>query len=673
MAEPQDIRRQVGDVQGNNYVQSGVVDNSTATLIGAVGQVGEGVAGVDAALAKKRFGESIEQLRTQYLTGASAAEAAASDGGAVDDGEDFVPTEQDNKALADFGKVLDQHAQAVAQGRRSQDMLRISGERLLRIAISKRPGLAREFREVAGGILGFDVVGSSIDVAARQDKEFLESQAAAAKSKAEQQKDFIKRQREVWEKFYPESAFVPDEQWAAYTATKMPHFMQMSQAAVAAQAAQGEKTMLDLQGKKSAEADERFYVTQMDGIRAGFDVAIDKAMAQASQPDESGKRLIDSPQGMRQVMTGLRTQLLANVSKVDQALAGRDIPADTKARYRALIDNTLTKLDKTLSLEDDAQFMEQSNNVLKSEAERTLLNSDEARLIAAMDNLYGDVVMDRFIKDNGKTLALTVSQVVTGSMPANQITKVAPRTVSQLVAGIWKDGSSTPPDPMATSRAAQDIATILSKFYLQDDSNFRPQDFTQWQGQKGILPVLTQRAKVIGPSLSEEEKGQIAAQGAAAAGNSALRLMSLLQKKSPSLVAKLDMASVWAPDTPGLAKPKAGQVLTPAEQSVLDHFGRQFNRQVITEFMSAYGGGDARQSWTFIAQQVKPTMDVKAQMTAEATSRAAAQTAQDALGGASGGGAGRGVQGPAVGAVEDGWRFLGGDPSSPSSWERVAE
>lgn len=669
MAEPQDIRRQVGEINPNTFVREGVVDNSTASFIETGGKIGMAV---DQKLSEQKFGAAIETLRTQYITGVSAQEAAQIDPEAeADDGEDFVPTSQDNAALRNFGQVLDMHQKAVTQGKRSEDSFRIAAERLYRVAISKRPGLAQEYRNIAQNFLGFDVVGATVDIAARQDKEFEASVAAAAKTKAEQGADLIKRQREQWEKFYPESAFVPDEQWSSYTASKMPFFLKMTQATAAAAAADAEGKLLSLQNKKSAEADTRFFVAQYDAIRSGFDASIDRAMAQASQPDNTGKRLVDSPEGMRQVVTGLRNELLTAVSKVDQAVAGRDVDPDAKTRYRTLIDGSLAKLNSVLSLQDDAEFMERANNVLKSESERTLLNDPDARLIAAMDNLYGDVVMDRFIKDNGKTLALTAAQVVTGAMSPNQITKVGARTASQLIAGVWKQGSKTPPDPIATSRAANDIATMLSKYYLQDDSNFRAQDLTVWQGQQGILPVLTSRAGIIRPSLTDEESGQIAAQGAAAAGNSALRLVSLLQKKSPQLAQKLDLGSVWRADTPGLARVKPGQKLLPAEQAVLDHFSRQFNRDVITKFMEAYGGGDATASWKYIASQVEPMQGLKQQMTAEATSQAAAQTVQDASGGASGQGAASGVATPKVGAVQDGWRFVGGDPSSPSSWQRV--
>lgn len=682
MANPQDIRRGVGDVSPNNYVQQGVVDQSGATLVGAVGQGLEAGVQIDAKLAEKRFGDAVETLRSQYITAKGPQEAAASvidEAPSAESEDGFVPTERDNKALADFGKVLDSHAQAVAQGVRSNDAFRIAAERLYRIAISKRPGLAREFRGVAEQFLGFDVVGATVDVLARRDDEFNKAQAAQAKTKAEHAGDLIKRQREQVEKLYPESSFVSDEQWPAYMSSKMPHFIAASQAITSATLAKSETDMLNLQGKKSAEADERFYVSHMDAIRSGFDAGIDKAIAQASVPDpKTGQKLIDSPQGMRQVMTGLRSQLLSSVSQVDQAVAGRDIAPDVKGRYRTLIDSTLTKLDKTLSLQDDAEFMERANNLLKSEAERSLLNNDQLRIMAAADDAYGEVVMDRLVKDHGKTMALAVSETITNALPANDVTKNATRTLSSLIGSVWKQGSATPSDVQATSRAASDISNVLSKFYLQDDSNFRPEHFTEWQGRQGVLPMLTQRAKQIVPSLSDDEKGQIVSQIAAASGNSALRLISLLQKKSPGLVAKLDLQSIWKADTPGLARPKAGVKLSPAEEQVLVHFGKQFNRKIITDAMSAYGGGNPTESWTLITAAVKPTLDVKAEAAASAQAQNASQTAQDALSGTPAGGAATPVAGggasPAqlvVGHVEGGYRYKGGDPGSPASWEKA--
>lgn len=671
MAQARDIRRDIGDISPNNYVRPGVQDTSTAQIVEAVGTAGMQI---DAEMAKNRFNTAIENLRTQYLTGTSAEEAAAtpfsSPAPADDDSDGFVPTEQDNRALKNFGSVLDRHAQAVAQGKRSEDMFRVSAERLLRIAISKRPGLASEFRKIAQGSLGFDVVGASIDYAMKQDQQFEADQAAAAKSKADQAKDEIKRQRDVMEKVYPESAFVPDSEWASYAAKKMPSLIEISRAASAAQMAEQEQKILDAQGKKSSEADERYFITQMEALRASMDPAIDQAVAQASQPDENGRRLIDSPEGMRSVITGLRGKLISEMARIDSATAGRQIPESTKSQYRGFMDDTINRIESTLALEDDAAFMERANTILKAGADRALLSNEQAARIAAIDRNYGDVFMDRFFAQNGKTLALTAADVLTGTMPPNQMTKVGGRVVRDLVAAMFPQGAGTPADAMATSQAAEDIAKIVQNYYLQDDGNFRPQDFTQWQGQKGLLPALIAAAPTLDPHLSDEERGNIAAQIAAASGHSALRLASMMQRKMPSIVPKLDFNSLWRADTPGLMRPKAGVTLTPAEQRVLAQYGQMFNRDIITKAVTAYGGADAAASWKYIAEQVNPVLDMREQLRASAAS----QTASMAAGGPSGGGAGSGVQGGArslpVGHTEDGWRYVGGDPASPSSWER---
>lgn len=676
MAQPQDIRRNVGDVSPNNFIQPGVQDTSVADTVGKLGEIGMAV---DSQVAQIKFGEAIESLRSQYMTGKTPQEVASVvDEPVADPDADYVPTAEDNRALADFGKVLDQHSQAVSQGVRSQDMFRMSAERLYRIAISKRPGLAREFRGVAERFLGFDVVGASVAYEAEQDEAYIKSLADKAKTKDEQEKDFIKGQREVWQKVYPQAAFVPDSQWAAYTASKMEDFLAVTGAATAAEVANNQVKLLDAQGKRSAEADERFYIANMDAINANYGSAVDKAMAAASQPDENGVKLTDSPAGMRQVITGLRQALLSEVAKVDQAVAGRQVSADTKARYRSLTDATLTKLDNVLGLKDDQEFMERANTILRSEAQRKLLNNEDARMFAAIDAEYGDVIMDRVIQANGKTVALTAAQLLTDNLSPNMATKVATRSLSQVIGAVWPQGSQTPPDPVATSKAAEDIAKTLSKFYLQDDSNFHPGDFTSWEGKEGILPMLTKRAPIIRKSLTDEESGQITAQIAAASGNSAIRLVSLLQKKSPGLVAKLDFASIWKPDTQGLIAPKPGAKLTAAEQQILSHFGKQFNRDIITKAVVAYGGGSPAESWQYIASQVKAVDDVKAQAKAAAVVQSATETLQNASGGASGEGAGRGVQGrrpaPAKGTVDDGYEYVGdedSDPSDPANWKRV--
>ena len=51
MAEPKDIRRQVGEIQPSIFVDPGVADTSTARMVGTLGQLGMEV---DAQLAKNK-------------------------------------------------------------------------------------------------------------------------------------------------------------------------------------------------------------------------------------------------------------------------------------------------------------------------------------------------------------------------------------------------------------------------------------------------------------------------------------------------------------------------------------------------------------------------------------------------------------------------------------------
>lgn len=673
MAQPQDIRRNVGDVSPNNFIQPGVQDTSVADTVGKLGEIGMAV---DSQVAQIKFGEAIESLRSQYMTGKTPQEVASVvDEPVTDPDADYVPTAEDNRALADFGKVLDQHSQAVSQGVRSQDMFRMSAERLYRIAISKRPGLAREFRGVAERFLGFDVVGASVAYEAKQDEAYIKSLADASKSRGDAAMELYKNERDEWAKIYPSAAGVSFEQWPAYKAANAEEFGKVSSALLSARLAEADVKMMDYQGKRSAEVDERYFISQAQLLTSSFGAGIDQAMTAASQPDENGQRLIDSPAGMRQVAAGLADALQKERARLDAAVAGREISPDVRARYNAQLDAVQTKMASVLSLKDDAEFMERFNDIRKAEAVRAVMSNDELRMIQAVDSQFSDAFMDRYIRLYGKSAAITAANAISGAMPPNSVAKTGRAVVSQMLGSVFPQGSSTPPDPIAASKAMESVSKILSSYYLQDDANFRPEHFTEWEGRKGILPLLIERLPLIKKHISDEDKGQITAQIAAASGNSAIRLVSLLQKKSPGLVAKLDFASIWKPDTQGLIAPKPGAKLTAAEQQILSHFGKQFNRDIITKAIVAYGGGSPAESWQYIASLVKAVDDVKAQAKAAAVVQSATETLQNASGGASGGGAGRGVQGgasgPAVGTVEDGYEYVGGDPSSPSSWKRV--
>jgi hypothetical protein len=151
MAE--DIRRTVGDITPNTFVRQGIQDNSASTIIGGLAEAG---LAVDAGLAKRRFTKAQDILHAQYVVGSPAADALKED--SFSDQTKLSP--EDDRSLRDFQQVLDTHSGARDQGKMNFSSYQLRAERLLRIAIAKRPGLAQEFRSIAGGFVGTDVTGA---------------------------------------------------------------------------------------------------------------------------------------------------------------------------------------------------------------------------------------------------------------------------------------------------------------------------------------------------------------------------------------------------------------------------------------------------------------------------------------------------------------------------------
>ena len=145
-----DIRRQVGDIGVTQFINPGVQDNSGAAMLAAVGQ---GALDIDQKIAENKLQTELENMRTIYETSSFALTGAESPGGL---------TQADVQEISRAKDRLGQMGRAVEQGRMSVDMYRVTAEAALRAAIARRPGLASEFRQLAGETLGVDVAGAGI-------------------------------------------------------------------------------------------------------------------------------------------------------------------------------------------------------------------------------------------------------------------------------------------------------------------------------------------------------------------------------------------------------------------------------------------------------------------------------------------------------------------------------
>lgn len=182
-----EFTRATPDIGFANYINPGVRDTSTAEAIEGLGNA---AIQLDTALAKKRFAEDLENLETARLVGFKAGVAAQEEG--------VGPLSPDDRsAVEEVASQLGKRQAAAKQGVISDMRYRVEGERLLRMAMAKRPGLAQELRQMAATFLGTDVVGASRDALLALDEQYENEQAAKQKAEAKAIEDEFERVYEL--------------------------------------------------------------------------------------------------------------------------------------------------------------------------------------------------------------------------------------------------------------------------------------------------------------------------------------------------------------------------------------------------------------------------------------------------------------------------------------------
>jgi len=168
-----EFTRQTPDIGVANYIAPGVQDNSAASLLKVVG---EGAMAIDTEISKRRFAEELQSLKTARHVGAPS----------VVDAQEAGVAPEDKAAVDDLRANLSKRKAGADNGVISHQRFLLEGERLLRIAQARRPGLANEFRQMAADYLGSDVVGAGEAFLLNQDEAMIE--AAKGKKSAEEKR-----------------------------------------------------------------------------------------------------------------------------------------------------------------------------------------------------------------------------------------------------------------------------------------------------------------------------------------------------------------------------------------------------------------------------------------------------------------------------------------------------
>jgi hypothetical protein len=606
MAQPQDIRRESGDVSPNNFINPGVRDNSLGDLLKGVS---EGAMAIDKNLALERFGEAAETLRSQYLVSDPATMADTQDlaeEAAEEEVEDIptVSVGEDKHALKDFASQLDRNALARDQGVMSNDAFRLRAERLYRIAVMRRPGLAADLRERASSILGFDVVGSAIDIRKETEAAMLAASGKTAKDAKEASEWTEKEQRKMLEEAgFTEHSIMPlgSPAFKQYFEQTLPALTARRQAKVQVDMA---KQMVDMQGANATlneGANTATWLAQANAISTGVYPAVEQIQGRLKAAGESG-----NPVAIRQAFTQAQDELDRQVASLEAAASSNKIPADVVARQMAKFAAHRDAIASVLDNSDDAEVVKNYNSVLTGTKMASLLNDDEFLTYTQVIDAMGPAAPQLMAKME-KSLVLLAGKVLQNNAAPDVVTKNAGDMVAPLVGTVFARGIGTPADPKAVEKLSLLLDNAAQSFYLVNDSDFRLENFTGSTSKPGFLSSLNLQMKTLEKGLTEEQKLDLGMSVAAATANAIRVAGSGIQQDAPGIKGKF--LYDYTPVNGRVFLPKPGEVLTAQQTATLAKYNRAFNTPLIESVISKLTGEDSPGVWQTVGASYRPVME----------------------------------------------------------------
>lgn len=654
-----DIRRQIGDVSPNNYIRPGVQDNSASTILAGLAQGGMQI---DVAIAQDNLNEELEGLRTQYLVGSPAAIATQDDAPLL--------TEADKKEVSELGNKLKRFEAARDQGRMTYDAYRLRGERLLRQAIAKRPGLAQEFRQQAAMTLGVDVVGTSVDILASAER----GMEAQAKKAAEAQDEAVKGMRkELFDLGGMLTQNLTDAQVIDLYQQNIDSMTAVKRSMVTSESAKA------LAATQQAGQELRRPRSTLDFV----DAAQSKKSELYKQANQVAFAL-NSPEvpldQKAQILTGSRASVQQAISEMNALAAAGDVdPAIAEREITSL--TTLGKmLDELVTGTTGTEINMAKVKGIQAFTQHALMSSsDEAPFLASFVDLFGPEAFAQFYGPTGqfnkqlpeamaKAMANTGTPSVTAGSASDGISALVKTHIGPEAAksSTYQEGKQTFSDY---------VGKALEAFVILPDQQFR---MGQFNGPSGAAAKLYLHREALTKELSPEQAATVATRLAAATYNAQRVMTASLFQKYPSLRGKV--AVEFDPETGKLYWPLESNAegqpvsLTAFERQALAMYNQEFggDRLVTTIAQIGYGGtaAEQRQKAVELVYQYGGFVD---EARKAAQSRSAASQAPS-MGGTTAPTRQRpstSRSGPPVGTVEGGYRFKGGDPGNMASWEPV--
>lgn len=617
-----------------------------STLVGGLAQ--EGIK-LDTSLAQHRLYDEIDAIATQREIGSPSGIAAQEQAAGMD------PTA--SPATAALQGEMDKAQRSYQQGRMTHDQMMLLSERALRKAIAKRPGLAQEFRALAAQRIGRDVVGASIDFLAQQDAEMMTAASRAATDEAKAVDDRMKRQMEEIQKAGgvvgdltgPEDT---QQRWLAMQES----IQDRARLEVTASMATDQKTTYESSVVLRREQDTQAFIKESANRRLSM---LDTANGLYNAL-RSGAEMTDEQ--LAQVLVDVKQSGQEFVAWADQARASGTVDSTVITNTQDVLQKQLAGIESLISgdlpLDVKKKRLETELLVVK---EALMMEEPQLRVYSAAADALGPQAVANLISQPGSQISrripLAVGQVLLGQDDARVTTNVAGDVVERTVESNFGAES----DPALVSNSMQLFGSMAERFATVPDAAAVQNDLT---GPRGFIHKLDLFKHILRQKATPEEAGALAGKVAVAAYAAQRRLQLGLGQEMPSLKGKVNV-SIQPDGT--LFQPKPGQTLTPEETAIMNKYNQGWSGRKVLGTISHLLRGDTGSEATTKAIQLIYQGQARAGQlqAASAAPRSGGGSSKPARASQSFPGA------PAVGTEKQGYRYKGGDPAMPSSWEKT--
>lgn len=598
-----DITRDIGQVQPNNFIRQGVQTPSPLSLASELGGM---AMEVDKQHATSQLEKELDALHTQYETSAPGAQAVQED----------ALSPSDKAQVNSVGQQLAANKQAVDQGTMTYDQYRIRGERLLRLAISKRPGLAQDFRQVAEQHLGVDVVGASVDVLASwEHKQAAALESAAerqASAEAESMKARVKLARDQLASVGVDTAMMSDDQ---VMGEYPKHESAVRQFLVQQAEGQIVKTQRDTQDNSNAlrsPAATAAFVGEVN--KAKLDVY--KAGMQLYNGIVSGQV---KPGDMAAAITAAQAQLSGRISSLHNAMAAGDVNPDLAEKELAGLTELGNQMTQLVGGDKDTALLKNRLDGMKMYLQSGFMedNPTVARL-STVTQLLGPEALASLAGPGGvlqKPVALAVGDMLNNTGDPTTNARAAGAGVSGVIATVLDRGGAAT-NPASVPHMAQVITNAGKSFVEMPKKDFQASDLT---GPNGYITVLNSHREALTKSIPADQKDDVMRSVSMAALTNYHTLAASMYATYPSLKGKLKFD--LDEGTGDFAKFKAGVTATEAEKSALRSYNQAFDGKKVLQVIQSLGGYSAMDAKNFLFNQDQAYLKASKQAAASSNSK----------------------------------------------------